>query len=132
MMLDIDHFKEFNDQYGHQVGDEILVKMSEVVKECLRESDIAARYGGEEFTVLAPETDKEGIYVLAERLRERIANEMALESSGRKPKITISIGVTTFTEDDIAKDIFPSDFLKRVDMALYQAKDRGRNCVVQF
>jgi len=131
MMLDIDHFKMFNDKYGHQTGDEILIKMSEIVRGCLRESDVAARYGGEEFAILAAETDKEGIYTLAERLREKIANEMFLESDGKKLKTTISIGVTTFTEEDIAKDIFPDDFLKRADVALYQAKDRGRNCVVQ-
>lgn len=132
MMLDIDDFKMFNDRYGHQAGDEILVKMSEVIKGCLRESDVAARYGGEEFSILAAETDKEGIYTLAERLREKISKEMFLEGEGKNMKVTVSIGVTTFTENDIAQDIFPQDFLKRADTALYQAKDRGKNCVVQF
>jgi diguanylate cyclase (GGDEF)-like protein len=132
MMLDIDDFKMFNDRYGHQAGDEILVKMSEVIRGCLRESDVAARYGGEEFSILAAETDKEGIYALAERLREKISKEMFLEFQGKNMKVTVSIGVTTFTESDIAQDIFPQDFLKRADSALYQAKDRGKNCVVQF
>ena len=132
MMLDIDHFKLFNDNYGHQVGDEVLIKISEMLKSSLRESDIAARYGGEELVVLAAETDREGIYILAERVRQKIAKDVIVEYEDKKLRVTVSIGVTTLTEDDIKRDIFPDDFMKRVDMALYKAKDKGRNCVVQL
>ena len=132
MMLDIDHFKLFNDNYGHQIGDEVLIKISDMLKANLRESDVAARYGGEELAVLAAETDREGIYILAERARKKIADEVMVDYEGKKLRVTVSIGVTTLTEEDIKKDIFPSDFLKRADTALYQAKDKGRNCVVQL
>ncbi|MFA5164668.1 MAG: diguanylate cyclase [Candidatus Omnitrophota bacterium] len=132
MMLDIDHFKSFNDNYGHQVGDEVLIKISDMLKSSLRESDVASRYGGEELVVLAAETDKEGIYILAERVRKKIAEDVIVEYEDKKLRVTVSIGVTTLTEDDIKRDIFPDDFLKRVDMALYKAKDKGRNCVVQL
>ncbi len=132
MMLDIDHFKSFNDNYGHQVGDEVLIKISDMLKSSLRESDVASRYGGEELVVLAAETDKEGIYILAERVRKKIAEDVIVEYDDKKLRVTVSIGVTTLTEDDIKRDIFPDDFLKRVDMALYKAKDKGRNCVVQL
>ena len=132
MMLDIDRFKSFNDNYGHQTGDEVLIKISDMLKGSLRESDIAARYGGEEMVVLATETDKEGIYILAERIRKKISDDVEVEYEGKMLKVTVSIGVTTLTEEDVKKDIFPDDFLKRVDVALYQAKDKGRNCVVQL
>jgi diguanylate cyclase (GGDEF)-like protein len=132
MMLDIDHFKSFNDNYGHQVGDEVLIKISDMLKASLRESDVASRYGGEELVVLATETDREGIYILAERIRKKIAEDVIVEYEDKKLKVTVSIGVTTLSEEDIKKDIFPHDFLKRVDVALYQAKDKGRNCVVQI
>lgn len=132
MMLDIDHFKSFNDNYGHQLGDEVLIKISDKLKLSLRESDISARYGGEELVVLAVETDKEGICILAERIRKKISDDVEVEYEGKKLKVTVSIGVTTLTEDDMKNDIFPGDFLKRVDVALYQAKDRGRDCVVQL
>ncbi|OGX43135.1 MAG: hypothetical protein A3F87_04380 [Omnitrophica WOR_2 bacterium RIFCSPLOWO2_12_FULL_51_24] len=131
MMLDIDHFKSFNDDYGHQTGDEILVKISEMLKASLRESDIAARYGGEELVVLAAETDKEGIYTFAERVRKKIAEDVEVEYTGKKLKVTVSIGVATLTEDDIKNDTFTNDFLKQADLAMYQAKEKGRNCVVQ-
>jgi diguanylate cyclase (GGDEF)-like protein len=131
MMLDIDHFKSFNDNYGHQTGDEVLIKISDMLKASLRESDTAARYGGEEMVILAAETDKEGIFILAERIRKKIAEEVEVAYEGKKLRVTISIGVTTLAEDDIKADIFPSDFLKRADVALYKAKDKGRNCVVQ-
>ncbi|MFA5147681.1 MAG: diguanylate cyclase [Candidatus Omnitrophota bacterium] len=132
MMLDIDHFKSFNDNYGHQVGDEVLIKISDMLKASLRESDVASRYGGEELVVLATETDKEGIYILAERIRKKIAEDVVVEYDDKKLKVTISIGVTTLSEEDMQHDIFPDDFLKRVDVALYKAKDKGRNCVVQL
>jgi diguanylate cyclase (GGDEF)-like protein len=69
---------------------------------------------------------------LAERIRKKIAEDVIVEYEDKKLKVTVSIGVTTLSEDDIKKDIFPHDFLKRVDVALYQAKDKGRNCVVQI
>ena len=121
MMLDIDHFKAVNDTHGHLVGDEILQTLSSVLRERLRESDTLARWGGEELMALLPATDQAGAYRLAENVREAVAAR-GWPGPGT---ITISLGVAEYRPGEAVKD-----FTKRVDDALYTAKENGRNRVV--
>ncbi len=121
LMFDIDHFKEVNDQYGHDTGDRVLVKIVDLGKQTIRKSDVLARWGGEEFMVLLPETGHEMAHTLGERLRCRIAG-YRFPGTGR---LTVSVGVTGFNSGDTIDSL-----LKRVDEALYAAKRSGRNRVV--
>jgi diguanylate cyclase (GGDEF)-like protein len=126
-MVDIDHFKPFNDTYGHQVGDTVLAEVAQLIVSESREIDVIGRYGGEEFLIALPETHVDQGIVYAERLRA------AVDRYGREAKklypdiesITISAGVTVLQRDD--DDI--EQLIKRCDHALYAAKDRGRNRV---
>lgn len=120
VMFDIDYFKKINDTYGHQLGDKILVELTNTIRENIREVDIFARFGGEEFIILAPETDLEGGVVLAEKLRRAV--EETPFSHGEK--LTCSFGVSAHKKNDQ-----PDDLIKRVDDRLYHAKHRGRNRV---
>lgn len=130
MMMDVDHFKKVNDTFGHSVGDEVLIRVGEVLHSCLRGSDLAARYGGEEFCVLAANTDAEGAHVFADRVRQLIA-EQVFRSEGKPSfSITCSIGIAEATDaDDDARKL-----LDRADDAMYEAKRAGRNrvCVWQL
>jgi len=123
ILFDIDHFKKFNDTYGHLVGDEVLVKLSETVKLNTRSSDTFARWGGEEFIVLLEQTTVDRAELIAEYFRKLIEN-IKLEGIDQ---ITSSFGVTQFQKDDDDKAI-----LKRADDALYMAKNAGRNTVVSL
>lgn len=120
IMLDIDHFKNINDKYGHQEGDRILVEIVALVRQTIRKNDVFARYGGEEFILYLPETNLDCCYTIADRIREMIAtNDFGLEE-----KITCSFGVATFEgEGDV------DAFIKKADDALYRAKRLGRNRV---
>lgn len=120
IMIDIDHFKAVNDTYGHDVGDEVLKTLTDIIDESIRKIDIFARWGGEEFLVLSPSTDLKNIQILAEKLRLAVENAPFPKVN----HITISLGVSTFKEDDTFSDLF-----KRVDQGLYQAKEQGRNQV---
>jgi diguanylate cyclase (GGDEF)-like protein len=122
-MADIDHFKEVNDTYGHQTGDEVLKTVSLLIRNNLRQNDIGARYGGEEFMILLHDTDEEGAYEIAERLRTNIAT---LDHSSRAclHPVHISMGVAQF---DPRIDKTAKDLVKRVDQALYFSKQNGRN-----
>ncbi|MEW6278625.1 MAG: diguanylate cyclase [Candidatus Eremiobacterota bacterium] len=123
LMIDIDHFKQFNDQYGHAVGDLVLRAMAATLKAGLRTVDVLGRYGGEEFAALLPETDLEGATQVAERLRH-VAEEGTLDSPRGPLRVTISVGVALWRpEDDL------SQLLHRADRALYAAKEGGRNRV---
>src|SRR3569623_311505 len=124
LMLDVDHFKAVNDTYGHDAGDEVLRRLSEVCIETLREIDIVGRIGGEEFAVLLPETAGVRAVDAAERLRLAIA-AAAVPARGESVHFTVSIGVTSFTPDDEQADTL----LKRADAAMYRAKRAGRNRV---
>jgi diguanylate cyclase (GGDEF)-like protein len=121
IMFDIDHFKQINDTYGHQTGDEVLKELCSLVKEIIRETDIFARWGGEEFMILCPHTNNQKIMVFAERIRKKIEEHKF--SYG--VKITISLGVSMYSNKE--KD--DKELLKRTDTALYKAKHKGRNCV---
>lgn len=130
--MDIDHFKNVNDRYGHHIGDEVLVSLVKHSKETLRSIDMIGRIGGEEFLVLLPETSVDGATQLAERLRENIAN-MANETSSPTPiKITISVGITIFDPHKnsiVERGILLNELINRADIAMYQAKNGGRNRV---
>jgi len=124
LMIDVDHFKQINDRWGHALGDRALVLMAEVLRECLRQSDLAFRYGGEEFVVALPDTDPSGACQAATRILARLRDH----SNRHLPQLmTASIGVATL-EADAANE--STELLQRADRALYLAKGQGRNCVV--
>jgi diguanylate cyclase (GGDEF)-like protein len=125
MMLDVDHFKPYNDKYGHPAGDALLKKVAGVVKSSLRANDFAARYGGEEFLVLLPDQDQPGAVEVAERIRLRIAAETE-DQENQRQAVTVSIGIATFPEG--GQEVEP--LLANADAALYRAKNAGRNRVI--
>ena len=120
IMLDIDFFKDINDNHGHDIGDEVLKYLSQIVNERLRESDIFARWGGEEFVILLKSCPKEEAYRFADELRLKIQNTSFINNIS----VTCSFGVTSMLEEDSIKD-----FIKRVDTLLYTSKKNGRNRV---
>ncbi|MBU2926549.1 diguanylate cyclase [Colwellia sp. 1_MG-2023] len=125
VMLDIDHFKNVNDSYGHLVGDEVLRHISALIKEQARETDISGRYGGEEFTILLTDTELKSAYVFAERLR-RAVETAVVNYNDIKISYTVSIGVA---EVD-ASIKTPAAWIECADSALYNAKENGRNKVI--
>jgi len=127
VMLDIDKFKNFNDQYGHQVGDQVLCALVNLCQKELRSVDILGRYGGEEFIILTPETDAGGGLQAAERIREKI-EKMEIASIKTKSSVTVSIGVASLDSDFNPAQTLDT-LIKRADQALYAAKSAGRNCV---
>jgi len=127
LLCDVDHFKKVNDTYGHPVGDEVLRQVARVLKAATRKIDIPARYGGEEFAVVLEATDEAGALQLANRIREDVGN-LVMDSDKGPFKVTMSIGVSTFPAD--AED--RAELIERADLALYHAKESGRNRVVSF
>lgn len=126
LMADLDHFKRINDSYGHQVGDDVLVRTAAAMRSTLRQNDIVGRYGGEEFALMLPETEVEGALTVAERCRQMI-EELVVEVQGVRVPVTASLGLATNPSASIAS----VDALMRVaDGALYEAKRAGRNRVV--
>jgi len=121
LLLDVDHFKSFNDQFGHDVGDEVLRQVAETLKYTIREVDVVGRLGGEEFAILLPSVGENAEYV-AERIRRRIEN-IPFER-----QITVSIGISNFETDGVTWE----DLYKKADEALYHAKETGRNKVVTY
>jgi len=120
LVIDIDHFKEFNDEHGHAFGDDVLVAVSQTIANTVRRSDLLFRYGGEEFVVLASHTGEEGAMLLAERIRRNVA---ALQTvRGRTIALTVSVGVARLQETENTETFF-----ERADKALYSAKHNGRN-----
>lgn len=126
LMTDIDHFKKFNDTYGHQTGDAVLREVAKIVRKSVRETDIAARYGGEEFCVILPETEPEGAVQFAERLRQSVESATFIGAQGEELKVTISIGVSSipYTDPENAEAM-----IKLADDSLYVCKKNGRNRV---
>ncbi len=126
VLMDMDHFKSVNDTYGHNVGDEVLKALADVIINSIRSADLAARYGGEEFVVLMPETDAARAYEAAERLRKGVENRPFVVSHPESPlRKTVSIGYATLEPNDT-----PESLLKRADVALYEVKNSGRNNVL--
>ena len=124
LMLDLDHFKQINDRYGHAHGDAVLRHFASLVNESLRKMDMVGRLGGEEFAILMPDTDLDGARLFAERLRKRLEQSPCPSEQG-EISVTVSIGLTLFADQDLSYD--PA--LARADEALYRAKELGRNRV---
>lgn len=127
LILDIDLFKQVNDRYGHEVGDQALKALAAVSERTVRRIDILGRLGGEEFAVLLPGAAATAALEAAERLRQAIADEPIELDTGTTLAITVSIGVATLAR--MAPDTPLGDLLRRADVALYSAKSAGRNCV---
>ncbi len=125
VMLDIDHFKQVNDSYGHPGGDAALRMLAACIRSAMREVDAAARYGGEEFLIVLPETGREGAFVFAERLRERVAS-CDICHEGHSFRCRISIGIAVSDEHEVSYE----HWVRRADQALYRAKQGGRNQAV--
>ncbi len=129
LLLDVDHFKQVNDRYGHQVGDRVLMEVATLIRSQLRGNDVLARYGGEEFAALLAQTDSAAATEVAERIRSAIAARHFELADGERFQVTISIGIATF--DPTAGSGFDGDQLVcQADKALYAAKKGGRNRVV--
>jgi diguanylate cyclase (GGDEF)-like protein len=122
LLVDLDNFKVVNDEFGHQRGDEVLRRTADLIREHLRDADIAARLGGDEFAIIAPDTGSAGAVALAERLRRSFRR--LHQGPDLLPAVTASFGVAECIEDEPAEA-----FLSRADHALYEAKRRGRDCV---
>ena len=128
MMIDVDHFKNYNDTYGHPAGDQALVRVAEVLECNLRVTDVIARYGGEEFSVVLANTTQEAAVLVAEKIREMVASEQFILGAAEplRAGVTISVGIAVYPHD--AKD--DKRMISLADQALYAAKTRGRNRVV--
>lgn len=129
LLIDIDHFKQVNDTYGHQVGDSLLIHLSDLILNQIRESDVAARYGGDELLVLAPSTTVSSAAILAERLRIQVeSNQLDFsgdDSHDQDIRVTVSIGIA-----GLSPEITDSEsVVKHADQALYSSKQEGRNRV---
>ncbi len=125
IMFDIDHFKSFNDTYGHACGDYVLMTVAKIIKSSIRDQDMASRYGGEEFTVMLPNTLKEDAMLVAERIRANIENAL-FRYEEKEMHVTISGGVSVYDAEEnpvtSAKEI-----VEQADKALYVSKTSGRN-----
>jgi diguanylate cyclase (GGDEF)-like protein len=125
LMIDVDHFKNINDRYGHLAGDRVLVTVGRSIKETLRPNDMVARYGGEEFSVLLPETTVDNAATIAERLRMRVSRaDPGTLQELRLPKVTVSIGVAGFRPGGSLETL-----IAEADAAMFEAKQAGRNRV---
>jgi diguanylate cyclase (GGDEF)-like protein len=126
IVADLDDFKQINDRYGHQAGDEVLRAFAAVLRETAREVDLPARYGGEEFAILLPQTDASGARRLAERLRRTLSSKPISTNAGGLVAVTASFGVAAYPDAPTAAALFAA-----ADDALYKAKAAGKNCVVR-
>jgi len=124
LMLDIDYFKDYNDNYGHLEGNKVLQQIGKTIQACLRSMDTAYRYGGEEFTVLLPQTVNTEAVTVAERIKKTVAKLKFYPEENETGSITISIGVTEYRHGDA-----PEKFVKRADQAMYMSKENGRDKV---
>ena len=127
LFMDIDRFKRFNDSFGHQSGDQVIVSVSDILRENVRSSDFAGRYGGEEFMIIAPDITREDALQLAERLRRALA-EQEFIFDGQRVTLTMSVGVALYPDD--TDD--PEDVIDMADEAMYEAKRDGRNRTVMY
>ncbi|TET39948.1 MAG: diguanylate cyclase [Dehalococcoidia bacterium] len=124
IMLDLDHFKEVNDHYGHLTGDDVLESVATLVRQSIRDTDTAGRYGGEEFIIVLPKTDLPTALYVAERIREAIAAAEMRDSEGNVFSITVSQGLSSYEPGEDEHSL-----ISRADVALYRAKEGGRNRV---
>jgi diguanylate cyclase (GGDEF)-like protein len=124
LMLDIDHFKQINDTFGHEAGDKALKELAKMLTQTVRKTDVVGRWGGEEFLVLLPETRLAAATKVAEKIRINIGT-MEIRTAEGDMCFTVSIGVQEYNDDALSLD----EFVKRVDKCLYVAKKSGRNRV---
>jgi len=127
LLLDLDHFKKVNDNFGHQVGDHVLIKVAELIQETMRSRDLFSRLGGEEFVALLPYADSNKAKAIAMHINEKIA-QYDFSYLMLQKKVTVSIGVATMENNEMSFD----DLLHCADLAMYQAKEQGRNTVVCY
>jgi diguanylate cyclase (GGDEF)-like protein len=127
VMFDIDHFKRVNDTYGHQAGDHVIEQVARLVREHVRDSDVAGRYGGEEFAVVLSDTDKVGARVFAERLRKSV-EALEVLHDGHSIRFTISLGIADLSKPSVNH----ADLIAWADQALYASKNAGRNRVTVY
>jgi len=126
IFLDVDHLKDINDSYGHQVGDSVLKQVASIIQNCIRDTDDVARYGGEEFVVLLPGTVGDVSLAVAERIRSAVeSHDFGTGSAPVPSRVTITAGVATYPEHATE----PDDLIFRADEAMYMGKNRGRNRV---
>lgn len=123
-MIDVDHFKSVNDRFGHEVGDRVLAEVAQRMRGAIRAGDLLIRYGGEEFLVVLPGSDSSSAHEIAERMRQRLADEQ-VEIGGQTIEVCISVGVAEHRRGEDS----PGHLIRRADSALYAAKGRGRNRV---
>lgn len=125
MVIDIDHFKTYNDNYGHWEGDQVLIRLGDVLLTLLEPSQLAFRYGGEEFVVLLPNINCQDAVPIAESIQKKIQDEEFAPAADIKVKVTVSIGLSEIKYNDNVVKLF-----QRADEAMYKAKTEGRNRVV--
>lgn len=128
LMLDVDHFKDVNDRYGHQSGDDVLIAVADLVRLNVRPVDVVCRYGGEELAVILPETDESGARIVAERIRRTIEESITTTPQGDTINVTVSIGLAGFPRDSVTG----AGLIHAADQALYAAKMDGRNIVRNY
>lgn len=127
ILIDIDYFKKFNDEYGHQAGDEILRQISDVLRKTSRQSDLVSRYGGEEFAIICVKTKKSDALRLAERIRTAVEkHKFSLDNNHVDWKMTVTIGLASYNPS--IKD--KNELIRKADEALYKGKEKGRNCLI--
>jgi diguanylate cyclase (GGDEF)-like protein/PAS domain S-box-containing protein len=126
IMIDVDHFKKYNDTHGHDAGDFVLTQLAELINSKLRSSDVACRYGGEEFILVMPGASKKIAMQRAEELRSAFENQKLVYQSRDLNSVTASLGVATFSTDGVTAE----SLIKGADEAMYRAKSAGRNCVM--
>ena len=127
LLLDIDHFKKFNDSYGHDVGDHVLKVVARTIKNDIKGRDICARYGGEEFCIALPETELKNAMMVAENIRKKLGRKiLSTNDTGKNyGSVTVSIGISVYRKNES-----PAELFRRAHAALYRAKDNGLNRVV--
>jgi diguanylate cyclase (GGDEF)-like protein len=132
MYIDVDHFKRVNDEFGHQAGDDVLREVASRIKAELRMSDALGRFGGEEFVVLLIDADLESASMVAQRIRDSVADQVFLLADGQALPVTVSIGVAALADFDRSHAIeeVATALVGQADGALYAAKQQGRNRVV--
>jgi diguanylate cyclase (GGDEF)-like protein len=127
LFLDLDSFKQVNDQHGHLAGSKVLMEAAAVIRSCARETDVVARFGGDEFSLILPDTDTEGAVSVAERIRDRLRASRFLTSDGLSVHQTVSIGVATLPRDNPKS---ADDLIKAADVAMYRVKAAGKDGIL--